>query len=828
MADDRPLVPALTRALATWLERGSVLVMSASEGTRQAMWLATWLRTRAERIVWLEGSELRESGDAFEAALDGLYELGVLTRVERSVFTHLWDLSHAIRRENTPIVLVINDAQFLPELPDFPRFAELAIRWPNVRFAFVTDAVVDPSIGDADGVILLDAAHLGSPLGALNELSLGEPAARTQLVRDWALAGDASGGRYRLLLHMAGFLSVSRDSLELQTVNDLDGVLRDLQQRRVIDLFDGPNGQHVSLAPEFRDALDPGGHPNPETEAIHAEAARNAALAGDGAATIFHLARAGENTKALDAFVSIPLLALSSPATIEAARNAADAIHINDSAHSITALATRLQIATLPPLESVHARDRIQDALTRAQNQTTSPVNPKVQIELTLAHVGALIARGRFEEARRLGAPLAESLLALPWLERREFGIARILVWTAQATAEVLEGRIEDASRFARVAQEAALDADIPYALYMATAALAAIEARQGDLLAAERSLTEAQRLYRKWGWPRSVAQTVEFVARYYLARAALDVDGMIDLLLDISVVPDPSSSLDVLVKICECFVHLHSGLATQTRVAVRQLADLIRERRPGAILRAIGSEMTFEAFLRFGDVAAALELVETERREVPEAECVLPLLGVAHIALGDGATALSITEECAHLGSHHSQADHSLLLLMRAAAHELLDDTSLADEFFEEALLTQESSPMPYLFLMIPIEIRRALWVRISEERQQHWIVLRQFLGTVPEGVGRPDETLPQDRLTAREMEILRALSVGGTLEEIAVSQYVSRNTVKTHVRLIYRKLHVNTRAGAALVMKRFGEQLVETDDDELGSRARAVGWGI
>lgn len=197
----------------------------------------------------------------------------------------------------------------------------------------------------------------------------------------------------------------------------------------------------------------------------------------------------------------------------------------------------------------------------------------------------------------------------------------------------------------------------------------------------------------------------------------------------------------------------------------------------------------------------------------------------MGHIALADGATALSITEECARLGSHHSTADHSLLLLVRSAAHELLGDTARADEFFEEALLTQEEAPMPYLFLMIPIEIRRALWLRISEERQQYWIELRHFLGTVPEGVGRPDETLPRNRLTAREMEILRALVLGGTLEQIAVSQYVSRNTVKTHVRIIYRKLNVNTRVGAALVMKRFGEQLVESDDDDDGvTRIRSI----
>jgi ATP/maltotriose-dependent transcriptional regulator MalT len=794
------------------------------------MWLAAWLRTRAERIIWLEGSELRESGDALEAALDGLYELGVLTRVERSAFTQLADLSPALQRENTPIVLVINDAQFVPEFALLPELAELAARWPNVRFAFATDTVVQADSGGAGRVVILDATYLRSPLGSLNELSLTEAPPRAQLLRDWAAQEDASGDLYRLLLHMARFLSVPRDSLELQAVDDVDTLLEDLQRRRVIEIIDAPDGQLVSLAPEIRDALDSEltAHPDPRVGETHAEAARQATLAGDDAAAIFHLSRAGQDVKSLETLVDMPLLRLCSPATIDEVRIAAQAIDINDPSHSARSLAIRLQIATLPPLESVHARDTIQDALTRVIGRMPSPLSLELEIEVTIAQVSALIARGRFEEARVLGLPLAESLLALPWLDRREFGVARILVWTAQATAEVLEDRMDDASRFARVAQEAALDAEIPYELYMATAALAAIEARQGDLVAAERSLAEAQRLYREWGWPRSVAQTVEFVARYYLARAALDVDGMTDLLMDISVVPDRSTSLDVLEKICECFIRLHSGRATQTRVAIHQLADLTRDLRPGAIFRALGSEMTFEAFLRFGDAAAAIDLIETERLHAPDAECLLPLLGAAHLTLMDGATALSITEECVRLGAHHSRADHSLLLLVRSAAHELLGNTRRADDFFEEALLTQEPAPMPYLFLMIPIEIRRALWLRIPEERQQYWIELRQFLGTVPEGIGRADETLPRDKLTAREMEILRALAVGGTLEEIAMSQFVSRNTVKSHVRIIYRKLHVNTRAGAALVMKRFGEQLVESDGDDGDDhedRPRAIG---
>jgi DNA-binding CsgD family transcriptional regulator len=813
-ADDILVPPPLARALATWLEGGSVLVMSAPQGYHKSISLAAWLRIRPERILWIEGADLLDHGDALDAALDGLYELGVLTRVERMMSSHLSDATDAIRRDNTPIVLVLNDVHLVHEFPGFAGFGQFAAEWPNARFAFVTNAIVDPGVAKAEVITLLGAADLNDPLGGLGELSAREPRARAQIVRDWAQQRDPSGGLFRLVLHLAQFLSVRRDSLDLRLVDDLDAAIDELREHRVVELNDAADGQLVSLASEFREALDAESpaHADPELVAIHVEAARESQLLGDNDSTIFHLARAGKHPEALLAFAAIPLLTLSAQSRIGATRNAAAAIDIDDPGHSVEALATRLQIAMVPPLESVQIRDGIQDALKRAQDRMSSPLPPELEIEVTIANVTALIARGRYGDARALGRPLAETLLSLPWLRRRGFGIARILTWAAQATAEVLEGRIDDASRFARVAQDAALDANMPYSLYMATAALAATEAQRGELIAGARELAEAQRIYRRWGWPRSVAQSVEFVARYYLARAALDVDGMIELRLDMSVVLDPSGSMRVLDKICECFVYLHSGQATQTRVAVRQLADLIRDLRPGAVFESLGFEMTVEALLRFGEASAAIEFIDTERSRKPHVECLLPLLATAHVALGDGATALSITEECARPGSHHSPADYSLLLLVRAAAHELVGQTDQADESFEEALLTLEPSPMPYLFLMVPNEIRVALWPRVSEERQQYWMELRRFLATVPEGVARSDDSLPRDRLTAREMEILRAISIGGTLEEIAVSQYVSRNTVKTHVRLIYKKLHVNTRAAAAQVMKRFGEQLVES----------------
>lgn len=56
---------------------------------------------------------------------------------------------------------------------------------------------------------------------------------------------------------------------------------------------------------------------------------------------------------------------------------------------------------------------------------------------------------------------------------------------------------------------------------------------------------------------------------------------------------------------------------------------------------------------------------------------------------------------------------------------------------------------------------------------------------------------------LTARERVILEALSNRATIRQIAVREYISLNTVKTHVRNIYRKLGISSRAEAAVAAR-------------------------
>jgi LuxR family transcriptional regulator of spore coat protein len=59
---------------------------------------------------------------------------------------------------------------------------------------------------------------------------------------------------------------------------------------------------------------------------------------------------------------------------------------------------------------------------------------------------------------------------------------------------------------------------------------------------------------------------------------------------------------------------------------------------------------------------------------------------------------------------------------------------------------------------------------------------------------------------LTRRERVVLSNLSEDTTLEQIATLLFVTRNTVKSQVRSLYRKLGVSSRADAVAVARAVG----------------------
>jgi LuxR family maltose regulon positive regulatory protein len=85
------------------------------------------------------------------------------------------------------------------------------------------------------------------------------------------------------------------------------------------------------------------------------------------------------------------------------------------------------------------------------------------------------------------------------------------------------------------------------------------------------------------------------------------------------------------------------------------------------------------------------------------------------------------------------------------------------------------------------------------------------QALARVPHHypeVGRVRGSDPDARflLTARQLEVLHQLALGGGNADLARALFVSENTVKTHLGSIYRKLDVERRVDALRVARAHG----------------------
>ena len=76
------------------------------------------------------------------------------------------------------------------------------------------------------------------------------------------------------------------------------------------------------------------------------------------------------------------------------------------------------------------------------------------------------------------------------------------------------------------------------------------------------------------------------------------------------------------------------------------------------------------------------------------------------------------------------------------------------------------------------------------------------RLLSHGPDGVS----PWPTERLTAAEVGILAELPSMLSIAEIADARGVSVNTVKTHLRAIYRKLEVDNRRGAVSAARHRG----------------------
>ncbi|MEG8278255.1 LuxR C-terminal-related transcriptional regulator [Streptomyces sp. AHA2] len=276
---------------------------------------------------------------------------------------------------------------------------------------------------------------------------------------------------------------------------------------------------------------------------------------------------------------------------------------------------------------------------------------------------------------------------------------------------------------------------------------------------------------------------------------------------------------------------------------ALLDTADLYRPAAEDPVTEAVRVLARGRLRLATGDAVAALAAAETVVRAAvgsPWAQDHSALLAAgAHRALGRPDLARKVVERPAHhrtacaveaararLAEGEPQQALALVgelpetdrpgpavtvraALVRAEAHLAAGDETPARRLLADALLTGRRERLRRPFREAGPWIGPLLRTGRLRELSDGWLVTAapavdarghgtvRYRATVTVPTGRPPDLVVEE-LSARERDVLFALAEMMSTEEVATELHVSVNTVKTHLKSIYRKLAVSRRADA------------------------------
>jgi LuxR family maltose regulon positive regulatory protein len=429
------------------------------------------------------------------------------------------------------------------------------------------------------------------------------------------------------------------------------------------------------------------------------------------------------------------------------------------------------------------------DALVAAA-QCSLPALPAARrrrAETALATVQLLRARrvgeldAAVDEASALlrgeGAPPAVELEALALMN---LGIAES--WTLRL--HDAEAHLEQALALGRRFERPYLEVGC-----LATLGTVANLTRRLDL--AERHLREAIAIAERLGWSTlpivGVADlnlAAGLIDRGYFEEGAGWLERADPILTG---APEPAASVGL---------HHTSGMLAMARgryadalAAFREAERLAEQLRAPHFLAAVARQWQLRAQLRLGDPAPARAAL------AGAGDGALWCSLAAHVCLADGdargaAAAVAPALAGTAFAFHTNQEIEALLL--DAVARTRLGDPGAAERSVERALDLAEPQGHVWIWLTVPgARERLAAHPSHRTAHTAHLAALRDHLaGVEPRALPEP--------LNERELTMLGFLPTTLSAAEIGAELFLSVNTVKTHMRKLYFKLDVHTRADA------------------------------
>ena len=475
------------------------------------------------------------------------------------------------------------------------------------------------------------------------------------------------------------------------------------------------------------------------------------------------------------------------------------------------------RIATDPELVVLAAADKraagsLRESewyLKRATGMAASvPEDRRGRFTIVLAVERLALARARND----LGAVAEEAQRLLASTEATEFGLGeevRTRVLTDLGIAEMWAGRLEDAERHLEQGLEEARRISRPMLELQALAHRALLSVFR-SLEPVEQRAMQAIELARKHGWEETApAAAAAYVA---LGRATVwrgrlrEAESWLDLaerVLGRDTQPTAALMLYATRGLLAFARGRHAEAAAAYRDAERMEGLLVMPHMFTARVQALKLRM----LVRVGEterVERALAEMDEEVRETSQMRVVLAALGLAR---DDPEAAVDVL---APLLDDPTPVMASVweieALLLEAIARDALGDPGAASRALERALDVAEPDGLLLPFLLYPTA---ELLERQARLRTTHASLIAEILnllsGHTP--AARAKDAAPlQEPLSESELRVLRYLPTNLRGPEIAAELFVSLSTIRTHMRNVYAKLGVHSRADAVKRARELG----------------------
>ncbi|HEY2438174.1 MAG TPA: LuxR C-terminal-related transcriptional regulator [Solirubrobacteraceae bacterium] len=325
----------------------------------------------------------------------------------------------------------------------------------------------------------------------------------------------------------------------------------------------------------------------------------------------------------------------------------------------------------------------------------------------------------------------------------------------------------------------------------------------------AEEGAREAIELARKYGLEEDTAVAVAYVVlgAAHMWRGRVEEAEHWLRLGKSGLAQEANAAPGLVLCACRQAVEIIRGRPAQAmtylRAAERMEMSLVVPHKWTLLLR--GARL--RASIRLGEidrVEQSFDEMDPDLRATPEMRVILAELRLAQGDPEGAAAALApiVDGELAVV----APIFEILALLLEAIARDALRDPGAASRALERALEVAEPSGLLFPFLLHPAP---DLLERQARLRTTHAALVSEILNLLSgqTSAARSERVEPlRESLSESELRVLRYLPTNLRAPEIAGELFVSLNTIRTHLRNVYAKLGVHSRADAVKRARELG----------------------